>query len=823
MRSFRITDVVMLSCLLPTLLCCAVHSMLGQDAPLVLVDNGVAKARIVVGADVPPAAKFAAKELQTYIKKSTGAELPIEAALGDGKDVDIVIGDGKLSQELGVNSKELSRDASIIKTVGRRLVILGKDDPTTTIERMIVIPSSNMNHFEHVTLFGVYEFLERFVGVRWYLPGDVGEVVPKRGTLAVPAVSLIDAPRKLGRYTQYLNGADDCDDPLPKTKTGGYTPGFDKDKAKEFTMRRNLWGLRLRHQTTMVTGNHTMHAIVSMKKFAKERPDFFALYEDGKRSCDENDELHTHVCFTNDDMIQHVINAAKAAFRGETSEIIGQRAWGGVVRDSKWGKAFHIGQCDAYQACVCKRCEDFRAATGLPAAAAESELVWSAIIKVAEAVKNEFPNCVISTWTYGPLGIPPQKKIPENVIIGGLKAKGPYGEFVNGLESEAKENIAKWSKAVGEERLGGFLDYAMSDGWENGVYASSPGICGSIPRAYAAAYKKLANVGQGTYLYMLPHRIAFAHLNLYTFYKYHWSPERNVDDFLKEYYTLFYGPAAEPMGTFWDEVETQFRKVMSKVVETPVGPQGVMVDELQLWGEIYGSKTIDRWKGYFDQAGKLAQAAKDPIYAQRIDYMRRNVLEAVIDDCGQHDYIAAAAQGVKNNPHPLPKTIKNPSFEEPISENHDNTGNWDVYYNRNVNGVTERDASEHADGSWSIVVKGSGGMVGALQYLKLVAGGWYRLSFQYKTTPTAGASWQFYGHFINKKNEKAPWQKREPLPPAPDWRKAEIEFCAPPSVAGKTGNFQQLSITLLGRNKVDTDRVWFDDVKLEALYEPPKE
>ena len=114
-------------------------------------------------------------------------------------------------------------------------------------------------------------------------------------------------------------------------------------------------------------------------------------------------------------------------------------------------------------------------------------------------------------------------------------------------------------------------------------------------------------------------------------------------------------------------------------------------------------------------------------------------------------------------------------------------------------------------------------MVGALQYLKLVAGGWYRLSFQYKTTPTAGAGWQLYGHFVNKKNEKAPWQKREPLPPAPAWRGAAIEFCAPPSVAGKTGNGQELSITLFGVNKADTDRVWFDDVKLEALYEPAKE
>ena len=65
---------------------------------LTLVRDGTAQARIAVGRDVSPSAKFAANELQTYMQKSTGATIPIVETLGDDGTVEIVIGDGKISQ-----------------------------------------------------------------------------------------------------------------------------------------------------------------------------------------------------------------------------------------------------------------------------------------------------------------------------------------------------------------------------------------------------------------------------------------------------------------------------------------------------------------------------------------------------------------------------------------------------------------------------------------------------------------------------------------------------------------------------------------------------
>ena len=40
----------------------------------------------------------------------------------------------------------------------------------------------------------IYEFLERYVGVRWYWPGDSGRSTPKMDMLTIPPVYLTDAP-----------------------------------------------------------------------------------------------------------------------------------------------------------------------------------------------------------------------------------------------------------------------------------------------------------------------------------------------------------------------------------------------------------------------------------------------------------------------------------------------------------------------------------------------------------------------------------------------------------------------------------------------------
>ncbi|MBN1673634.1 MAG: hypothetical protein JXR37_21485 [Kiritimatiellae bacterium] len=67
--------------------------------------------------------------MQSYIEKSTGAKLPIRSQLENDGRPEIVVGAGRIAAGLGVTSEGLGHDAFFIRTVGNRLVILGRDDP----------------------------------------------------------------------------------------------------------------------------------------------------------------------------------------------------------------------------------------------------------------------------------------------------------------------------------------------------------------------------------------------------------------------------------------------------------------------------------------------------------------------------------------------------------------------------------------------------------------------------------------------------------------------------------------------------------------------
>jgi hypothetical protein len=602
-----------------------------KEAKLILVGEGIAKARIVVGSDVSPSAGFAAGELQTYIQKSTGATLLIVESLGEDGTVEIVIGDGAISRSLGIDATDLGRDAFHIKTIGNRIVILGRDHPSETVDfRFLANVGYNTSGFEHATLFGVYEFLERFVGVRWYLPVDIGEVVPKSDTLSIPGLDITDGPNKIGRYIHIPYGADDRDDPPPKTDRSGYRPGFTGEQEAAFSRRRGLWFLRLRHETQLMSGApHTMPILISEKQYSESHPEFFALGEDGTRNLG-------HHCYTNPGTIKILIGQVEACFGGESASAYGLESWGSMSIDCVAGKAFHIAPSDGYVPCLCVTCEAFRASCGPEVVHVEEELVWTTIIKIANAIGNTFPENYISVSGYGPLGAPPIQKIPANIFVGPTAASGPYSEFRADMMKEELKVLDWWSKALTPEQYGGFYHYPVRACWEEGRYFWHKSICGSIPRAFASCYQRYADRGLGTYCYLLSHRIAYDHLNIYVFYKYHWNPDRDIDVLLNEYYTLFYGPAARPMKAFWEEVEVKFREVM-QLDKSTSGTHPDVNRPADVWEKVYSREVISGWNASFTEAARLAKADEDPVYAKRLAYIKRNVLETIEEGLTAHE------------------------------------------------------------------------------------------------------------------------------------------------------------------------------------------
>lgn len=153
----------------------------------VLVSGGRSGAIVMTAKDAGERTAAAARVLAEYVRKSTGVELPVYIG-GDVADHDHDTGD-VIPIRIGIRGEEggplepllrdLDEDGFVIRTANGEIDIAG--------------PSS------WGTMYGVYEFLERYVGVRWLLPGEFGEDVPVYSDLSVPEETVREQPAFLSR------------------------------------------------------------------------------------------------------------------------------------------------------------------------------------------------------------------------------------------------------------------------------------------------------------------------------------------------------------------------------------------------------------------------------------------------------------------------------------------------------------------------------------------------------------------------------------------------------------------------------------------------
>jgi hypothetical protein len=190
-------------------------------SPVELVRDGRSEHVIWCEPDAPASVKLAAREIQRLVKASTGVELPLAQAPAAKM---ICLGDNPASRKAGVLADGLPADGFRVATKGDSVYVVGRDDADGKEKWK---PHPGFFYFglcvSRGTLFGAYAFLERALGVRWLMPGDVGEDVPEaRGALAVPEMDLKQSPAFLNR-TMYgvHNRRDDVREWFQRQRMGG--------------------------------------------------------------------------------------------------------------------------------------------------------------------------------------------------------------------------------------------------------------------------------------------------------------------------------------------------------------------------------------------------------------------------------------------------------------------------------------------------------------------------------------------------------------------------------------------------------------------------
>ena len=159
---------------------------------------------VAVAPNAPATTRFAAGEMTNYLSRILGSDIPLVTVPTEGRYT-FILGTNVWSAAAGLHPETLPRDSYCVRVESNRAFIAGCDDTTTDPAKLI--RSGNLHRFyERATLFGVYGFLDRHAGVRFYFPGELGTVVPKRDSLELAAGDYTVTPRFSTRDC-YLSGA----------------------------------------------------------------------------------------------------------------------------------------------------------------------------------------------------------------------------------------------------------------------------------------------------------------------------------------------------------------------------------------------------------------------------------------------------------------------------------------------------------------------------------------------------------------------------------------------------------------------------------------
>lgn len=573
-------------------------------ASLLFFASGVCltqSSEIVVAPDACETVQVAAEEMQTFLSQSLGARIPVVTSRTSGRSA-IVLGSNGLADSAGVTTNGLVADAFRICTVGSNDVyIVGIDDPNAEALARTTRGRSRNSH-ERATCFGVYEFLERFVGVRFYFPGELGTIVPRHSSLVVPETDILIAPYSTERQYSYNDG-------------GLWFEGEAPEATPHPQKVLNWW--RLRMETHIKPCCHGTRFFGYMGRFAESHPEYFALLPDGRRHNSPRITSPGHpgqLCHTSA-VWEEIYQDAKSYLSGEDASVRGiPGGWGPNCQGLKY---VDVMPQDGMIKCACRKCQDYYATQ--PEVGWASALIWSNTVAVANRLKAEGVSGRITQMAYSKTRKVPDFDIPDNVDVM-VAERGP---FAVGDEAELKreyDEVKAWYDKLGCRKVW------MWTYVHKYRRLREPGIIMMTPRAIAKYFKDLAPYISGGFMETEIDRSFCNLINWYVFSKVMWDPSVDVEALLAEYHRLMFGSAANEMAAFYREVEDLWiNRISGKTIDTSVGPQAQTPSQEEIFTEIYSPDVIRRWDGYFAVASEKLE--RETLEFRRLALVRRETLD----------------------------------------------------------------------------------------------------------------------------------------------------------------------------------------------------
>lgn len=469
-------------------------------APIVL--QGRPTGAIVIAAAASERERAAATELQTYLRRMSGAELSL---VGEGEAVTglpVYVGHTHAAADKGLVARveELGDEALLMHADADGLFLLGGG--------------------ELGTRYAVYAFLEEKLGVRWLNPDPLGEIVPQRPTVTIGALDEVQRPAFAMRW-----------------------------------IGRGDWALRNRqnvnlpdHQLGMAVyaAAHTFRRFVPPDRYFEQHPEWFAMV--GGRRQKYDDYHRNQLCTSNPEVLQAVVQTMRAALDADPDLDV-------ITLFPNDGLGF----------CECPNCRVLDEATQYTVQEVNNnferlEPEWQRTLSrrltifyrdVAAELLRSHPERTVMCGIYSAYLLPPldhSLRMPPNAL-GQLCHGWCHNHAIT--DPSCPANVAFRAALEGWREI--YPNLCM---YEYYFKVAALELPFPIIHAMRQDIPWLRDFGLlGIYTQFKAGNVWTIGLNYYVAAKLLWNPDLDVAALVADYCQNLYGPAAQPMTEYWEAYE----------------------------------------------------------------------------------------------------------------------------------------------------------------------------------------------------------------------------------------------------------------------------
>ncbi len=437
--------------------------------------------KIVVDKDAIASEKFAAEELQTLLQQATGTKLEISASAGKSKNIYIGYSPAlqKIAKDFTINDS--GKEGLKIKIMPENIIIAGGRP--------------------RGTLYGVYEFAEKYLGIR-FLAYDYTYVPEKKKELVIPCEDHTYNPPFVYRSSYYKENIVHHEYSV-RMRNNSF------EKAEKFG-----------GETDMQFIVHSFYRQVPVDSFGKTHPEYFA--EVGGKRLLEAYGGGPQICVSNPEVIKIM-----------TAAVLKE------IKEHPEYKNVSIVQNDNQYYCTCKNCEAINDAEGT---AMGSHLFM--VNAVADVVAVQYPEVKVGTLAYQYNRKPTKTmKAKDNVMVQLCSIEcdllHAYTDAGNTMNKPFADDLAGWGKMSQNLWI---WDYVVDYAYYGLPFPNLKSLGKNIK------YYKDNNV-KGVFMEANYSSLAgeMSDLRNYITSRCLWDPELDSWELTKEFCNLYYKKSAKPI------------------------------------------------------------------------------------------------------------------------------------------------------------------------------------------------------------------------------------------------------------------------------------